>query len=78
MIGETMTYDELLEKAQSESADRGGASITALLAVIELHKPFQFENGLDEYKPVCQHCQLGVVGDVYPCETIQVIEKELG
>lgn len=50
----------------------------ALSAVIELHKPMQFEHGPDEYRQVCSHCQFGVVGDTYPCETIQVIEKEMG
>ena len=49
----------------------------AISAIIELHKPFQFNNGLEEFKPVCQHCQLGVIGDVYPCETIYAIQKEL-
>ena len=74
-----MTHEELLEilehTAQDGMADE--PILKALRAVVELHKPFQFEDGLDEYKPVCQHCQLGVVGDVYPCETIQAIEKEL-
>jgi len=49
----------------------------ALRAVVELHKPFQFEIGPDKYKLVCSNCQHGVIGDVYPCETIQAIEKEL-
>jgi len=78
-----MTHDELLAKIWILSADvtelqHGAKAVQALRAVVELHKPFQFEDGPDEYKPVCQHCQLGVVGDVYPCETIQSIEKELG
>jgi hypothetical protein len=53
------------------------ACTKAVRKVIELHKPFQFENGPDEYKPVCFNCQHGIVGDTYPCETIQAIEKEL-
>ena len=51
--------------------------VNALRAVVELHKPEEFENGPDDYKLVCSHCQLGVIGEAYPCETIQAIEKEL-
>lgn len=79
-----MTYEELLAKIDAELAtnyaDECGnfpAGLKALRAVVELHKPFQFEDAPDLYKPVCRHCQLGVVGDVYPCETIVAIDKEL-
>lgn len=76
-----MTHEELLTllKGEAESAafrmDKN-AWLT-VRDIVELHKPFQFENAPDEYGLVCIHCQLGVVGDTYPCETIQVIEKEL-
>jgi len=63
-----MTHDELLEKVQSKSADRGGASIAALIAVVELHKPI-IHALPDE---TCWACQ-----DLYPCLTIQAIKKEL-
>ena len=53
------------------------ACTKAVRKVIELHKPFEFESGPNEYKLVCSNCQHGVVGDTYPCETIQAIEKEL-
>lgn len=72
-----MTHDELLELIKPMTNNDAIFMKDAIRAVVELHKPFQFENGPDEFKPVCQHCQLGVVGDVYPCETIQAIEKEL-
>ena len=49
----------------------------ALRAVVELHKPFNFETGPDEYVSVCKHCQLGAVGDTYPCETINAIQEHL-
>ena len=67
-----MTHDELLKEVQSESADRSGASITALIAVVELHKPNQY---FPEYCDVCwweEHER-----EDYPCQTIQAIEKEL-
>ena len=80
-----MTYDELLARldGQIENSKVIGCecpacdNAVALRAVVELHKPFQFESNPDEYKAVCQHCQMGIVGDEYPCETIRAIEKEL-
>ena len=75
-----MTNEELLAKID-ESGARAFQSDSygwiALRAVVELHKPLQFEEDIGQYKPVCSHCQLGVVGDIYPCETIQIIEKQL-
>jgi hypothetical protein len=59
-----ITHDELMK------------GLSALLSVVELHKPKEFEFN-DQPVLVCGHCQLGVVGDEYPCETIQAIEKEL-
>lgn len=76
-----MTHNELLAKIyecfDSIPADYGQVSAgKALCAVVKLHKPGEYEfNGQPVL--VCNHCQLGVVGDEYPCETIQVIEKEL-
>ena len=82
-----MTHDELLEEiddrfsdtcdAHCESCSTKNFPIKAIRAVVELHKPEEFENGPDDYKLVCSHCQLGVIGEVYPCETIEAIEKEL-
>ena len=61
-----MTHDELLAKLDYHRC----VYSPALMAVVKLHKPFQFESNPDEYKAVCQHCQMGIVGDEYPCETI--------
>ena len=68
-----MTHDELLAEIDDsftkcgddcESCRRDNASWFALRAVVELHKPDEFN-----------HC--GVCNQ-YLCETIQAIEKELG
>ena len=78
-----MTHNELLTKLWILPADvtelqHGAKAVQALRSVIELHKPIQFETNPNEYKLVCDDCQLGVVGDKYPCQTIQAMEKELG
>ena len=70
-----MTHDELLEAISSGETTRFKLT-EALCAVVELHKPKEFQFN-DEPIMVCGHCQLGIVGDEYPCETIQAIEKEL-
>jgi hypothetical protein len=77
-----MTHDELLARLwvlpeDVTELDHGAKAVQALREVVELHKPKEFEFN-DQPVLVCGHCQLGVVGDEYPCETIQVIEKELG
>ena len=72
-----MTHDELLNDIQL-CLDNNYTKFlsSALRAVVKLHKPGEYEfNGQPVL--VCNHCQLGVVGDEYPCETIQAIEKEL-
>ena len=90
-----MTHNELLAKidwiGETKNAESGTvtplgiavlASLNALRAVVELHKPIE-EDG----KLWCKHeecyshieflertdCECG-----YPCPTIQAIEKELG
>ena len=79
-----MTHEELLADIQEQIKVRKELGLgdiawswNALRAVVELHKPFRFETEPGEYRLVCKHCQLGVVGDEYPCETIKAIEKEL-
>jgi hypothetical protein len=52
----------------------------ALLAVLELHKPFQFIDGCAFY--YCEECQLehandGDVSSQYPCDTIKAIEEKI-
>ena len=79
-----MTHEELLVKINQialVTANLFGWEVNkkesnALRAVVELHKPMEFQFN-DNPVMVCGHCQIGVVGDKYPCETIQVIEKEL-
>ena len=78
-----VTHDELLKEIVSESADVGGAVISALLAVVELHKPWAMETGPEddpETKTVmgCSCIlELPAFLNPWPCPTIQLIEKEL-
>ena len=85
---EHMTHDELLAKVEltlgtyiskyygskkdvelrSDVID----SLQALRAVVELHKP----TPLDERGDVCLTCCPDLL-TLYPCSTIQIIEKEL-
>lgn len=70
-----MTHEELLEilehTAQDNMADE--PILKALRAVVELHKP----EPLDERGDVCLTCCPDLL-TIYPCPTIQAIEKELG
>ena len=71
-----MTHEELLAKLKNFEPDNeldASASMYALRAVMELHKP-------DEDEKFCQECATLTdqwAGDAYPCATIQAIEKEL-
>jgi len=73
-----MTHDELLAKIKptltySPNAKFGAIPIlNALRAVVELHKS-EIPYGLHDAVEACP-----IDGDVYPCSTIQAIEKELG
>lgn len=69
-----MTYEKLLIKINSYlqdiPVDYGQVDLTnALRAVVELHKPEAQEHG--QYEK-CWNCSL-----LYPCPTIQAIEKYL-
>ncbi len=73
-----MTHDELLAELDEldHSCSVVGITVSALRAVVELHKP-------DVLNPEqCEVCTLHTDYShryiVYPCETIQAIEKELG
>ena len=77
-----MTHDELLAIIDDnfsqcgddcESCRRDNAPWFALRAVVELHKP----EPLDERGDVCLTCCPDLLV-LYPCPTIQAIEKELG
>ena len=63
-----MTHDELLAELDEldHSCSVVGITVAALLAVVRLHKP---EHSIRGYR-----CKLD---DLYPCPTIQAIEKEL-
>jgi hypothetical protein len=69
-----MTHDELLaeiDRLDAVLTDSYGMS--ALRAVVELHKPDKIPDWVPtkkEYICWCAH--------IYPCPTIQAIEKELG
>ena len=73
------TYDELLARIdymKFEVGDSGineeSTAIQALRAVVELHEP----TPLDERGDVCLTCCPDLL-TLYPCPTIQAIEKEL-
>jgi hypothetical protein len=52
--------------------------LKALLAVIELHKPKgNFADTYIDGEPNNPYCPECIDPDVYPCPTIQAIEKEL-
>ena len=67
-----------------EFHDVGIASLLALRAVVELHKPewVLLKIVLGGTKPdpvaICSHCSDEQWRKSYPCPTIQAIEKELG
>lgn len=80
-----MTHDELLRKIDDEGEfqvqyfDCKPIFISALRALVELHKPF------DADVPRCLRCmdattengKYEMMPSPYPCETIRTIEKEL-
>jgi len=71
-----MTHDELKDKIEDieywQEQYAGKTFIKALRAVVELHKP----EPLDERGNVCLTCCPDLL-TLYPCPTIQAIEKEL-
>jgi hypothetical protein len=76
-----MTHEELLieinRRLEVALYNGDAQSIHALRAVVELHKPMLWKNvDTDKYGYKCQACQ-GWTRELYPCPTIQAIEKEL-
>jgi hypothetical protein len=73
-----MTHDELLAELDEldHSCSVVGITVSALRAVVELHKPVQ--SYMFEEK-TCSHCSSEEDRSeiLYPCPTIQAIEKEL-
>ena len=80
---QTRTHDELLAYMNKEIDQAAWTTeyypfkpLQALRAVVELHKPF---TPMSAERVLCMHCSLGSQYEViYPCPTIQAIEKELG
>jgi hypothetical protein len=65
-----MTYEELYKKVEGIWHDSfKSLEMTALWNVVKLHQPFDFTWG--EPFTACQ------CGEMYPCKTIEIIEKEL-
>ena len=69
-----MTHDELLENIDLtiKSDKRGTELYWAIRAVVELHRPVHNAYDTDYSWWGCLMCE-----EVYPCPTIQAIEKEL-
>jgi hypothetical protein len=75
-----MTHNELLTKIEDKFNNHTGLHdaqiVNSLYRVVELHKPY----GIDEWpniKSYCEHCE-HLQSEIWPCKTIQAIEKELG
>ena len=75
-----MTHDELLAEIEegatsfSELNSKTYKWQQSLLAVVELHKPSKIPNWVPtNHKFICDGCTR-----IYPCPTIQAIEKVLG
>ena len=77
-----MTREELLEKIDRElswmDAESWHNGARALRAIVELHQPiYTFVDGSDKSVPLCIQCRDGDFIADYPCQTIQLIDKEL-
>ena len=66
-----MTHEELLKDIDDQEFAYDNLAI-ALRAVVELHKPYQSMQGT-----ACLECSEDEYACLYPCPTIQAIEKEL-
>lgn len=73
-----MNHDALLAEINFNDPYYSGHLMSALYAVVELHKPYpapttvSMEDGKWQSNIHCDNCH-----SVYPCPTIQAIEKEL-
>ena len=69
-----MTHEELLLEIDQLNHSCSVVDIVAiaLRAVVELHRPEQQEHGKYKFTEKCWNCNL-----VYPCPTIQAIERGL-
>lgn len=67
-----MTHDELLAKINyAIEGNPYDEYMSALRAVVELHKP------VEGHEHLCSSCLFGDFLQAYPCLTIQTIENEL-
>jgi hypothetical protein len=78
-----MTHDEMLLKVHLLRKDNDASNwikidnaIDALMMVIDLHKPDESDFP-DEWES-CVECSGNGYVAMYPCQTIKVIEKEIG
>ena len=78
-----MTHDEMLLKIHLLRKDNDASSwikidnaIDALMMIVDLHKPDE-PDFPDEWES-CVECSGNGYVAMYPCQTIKVIEKELG
>ena len=71
-----MTHEELLDKIEDldyyQEYFANKTFLKAVLAVAELHKPWETLSQLENPLVWCEACE-----EDYPCLTIQAIEKEL-
>jgi len=82
-----MTHEELLieilRRLNVSYYNGDPRTMNALRAVVELHKPVMgFTGGYDGeenelWQEQCQECSGNGFSQMYPCPTIQAIEKEL-
>ena len=83
-----MTHDELLAKIKTGNEFAGikyapDSHTFALRAVVELHKPYDSQDAPHEVAMGwCKGCSIKwsekeYASQIYPCPTIQAIEKEL-
>jgi len=73
-----MTHEELLAKIDYFTEYQAPSAVEffdALRAVVELHSPF--DNLAGEFCTVCTAMEDKDIYTLYPCPTIQAIEKEL-
>ena len=73
-----MTHDELLARLKPTDTPfprySPNSVVDALVAVVELHKPNWMKRCEACYE-IVSHCDF--INELYPCPTIQAIEKEL-
>jgi len=77
-----MTHEELLGTINSPNFMKSRTLETpykALRAVLELHKPWTMQTDEEGGEAVGCSCNLNIPAflNPYPCETVQIIEREL-